>query len=234
MDATLYVIPGSHAARGGMLMLEQKGIPDRIVTLKPGLHAMGVRARGFPGRTVPGLRIDGHRVQTNRKIARYLDEQQPEPPRRRPTPSGARRRRGGRALGGRGAATDGAADRLRLRDPRPGRALRTRRHRRLGHLLSKSENGRRRIAGFAGKHAFGVSEEQDRADRAALPAALDNVDAWIGSGVLGGDPPNAADCLIAPCIALLMYILDLREEIERRPCGELAERILPEPAPVSA
>ena len=234
MDTTLYVIPGSHAARGGMLMLEQKGIPYRMVTLKPGVHALGVRARGFPGRTVPALRIDGRRVQTNRKIARHLDELQPEPPllpadpERRAAVEEAERW-GDEVLQPMARRMVFAAA---IRDP--GELYERGATGRLGHLLSKGESSRRRIAGFAGKHAFGVSEEQDRADRAALPAALDNVDAWIGSGVLGGDPPNAADCIIAPCIALLMYILDLREWIERRPCGELAERILPEPAPLSA
>ncbi|MSO40312.1 MAG: hypothetical protein EXQ70_00145 [Solirubrobacterales bacterium] len=30
--------------------------------------------------------------------------------------------------------------------------------------------------------------------------------------------------------AMLMYLVELRTEIERRPCGRLAERMLPEPS----
>ena len=42
-----------------------------------------------------------------------------------------------------------------------------------------------------------------RADLAALPGLLDQVDAYIADGVLGGDQPNAADLQIAPTIRLL-------------------------------
>ena len=37
-----------------------------------------------------------------------------------------------------------------------------------------------------------------RADLAELPARLDEIDAWIAEGVLGGDELNAADFQIAP------------------------------------
>jgi hypothetical protein len=40
-EATLYVIPGSHPARTGQLMLELKGIPYRRVNLVPGFHRVG-------------------------------------------------------------------------------------------------------------------------------------------------------------------------------------------------
>ena len=43
--------------------------------------------------------------------------------------------------------------------------------------------------------------EQARKDLAALPAQLDQVDAWIAEGVMGGAEPNAADLQIAPSIA---------------------------------
>src|SRR5919197_6664969 len=79
-EAKLYVIPGSHPCRAGMLMLEHKGIPYRPVKLGVARHGLTLRARGYPGRTVPALRIDGRRVQTNREIARCLDELRPEPP----------------------------------------------------------------------------------------------------------------------------------------------------------
>jgi glutathione S-transferase len=64
-------------------------------------------------------------------------------------------------------------------------------------------------------------------DLAALPAMLDRIDGWIADGVLGGDPPNAADLQIATSVALLMTPDDLRPAIEARPAGRLAKRIDP-------
>src|ERR1700737_1554206 len=98
---TLYVIPGSHACRSAMLMLEHKQVPYRrrdIVTL---LHPLVVRMHGFDaggqtrtagGRrtlglrlgdrlgTVPALAANGHRISTNHGIARFLEEHHPQPP----------------------------------------------------------------------------------------------------------------------------------------------------------
>src|SRR5882757_3071052 len=101
-EAKLYVIPGSHSCRAGMLMLEHKGIAYKTVSLPTGLHPIGVRLLGFPAEgpdrdlgsdsrsgmlrvtdklgTVPALKIGAERIQTNRQIARYLDTLQPEPP----------------------------------------------------------------------------------------------------------------------------------------------------------
>src|ERR687896_804936 len=97
----LYVIPGSHACRAAMLMLEHKQVPYRRVDIVTLLHPLLVRLHGFDaggqtrhagGRrtfglrlgdrlgTVPGLAADGHRISTNYGIARFLDEHHPEPP----------------------------------------------------------------------------------------------------------------------------------------------------------
>src|SRR5215212_8357375 len=95
----LYVIPGSHACRTAMLMLEHKQVPYRRVDFVTLLHPLAARLHGFdaggetrvagPGRplplrsgdrlgTVPGLACDGERISTNRGIARFLDERHPE------------------------------------------------------------------------------------------------------------------------------------------------------------
>jgi hypothetical protein len=39
--------------------------------------------------------------------------------------------------------------------------------------------------------------------------------------------------MIAPCLALLCYLRDLRPEIERRPAIRLVDRVLPELAPAT-
>src|SRR5215212_292804 len=97
----LYVIPGSHACRSGILMLEHKRVPYERVDIVTLLHPVAVRLHGFdaggetrragarrtlPIRfgdligTVPALDADGERVSTNRRIARFLDERHPERP----------------------------------------------------------------------------------------------------------------------------------------------------------
>src|ERR687884_1264489 len=96
----LYVIPGSHACRAAMLMLEHKRVPYRRVDVVTLTHPIVARLHGFdaggetrtagtrrtlPIRlgdllgTVPALAADGERVSTNRQIARFLDDRHPEP-----------------------------------------------------------------------------------------------------------------------------------------------------------
>src|SRR6266540_5247852 len=96
----LYVIPGSHACRSAMLMLEHKQVPYRRVDIVTLLHPLVARLHGFDaggqtrsaaGRrtfglrfgdrlgTVPALAANGDRISTNHRIARYLDERHPEP-----------------------------------------------------------------------------------------------------------------------------------------------------------
>src|SRR5436309_6509379 len=94
----LYVIPGSHSCRSGMLMLEHKRVPYRRIELVTLTHATLVRLHGFnadgqtraAGRkrplalrlgdslgTVPALADEDRRISTNYRIARYLDEHHP-------------------------------------------------------------------------------------------------------------------------------------------------------------
>jgi len=72
----------------------------------------------------------------------------------------------------------------------------------------------------------------DRADPdllAALPSMLDRIDAWIAEGVLGGAQLNAADFMVAPSLALILYRPDTLPLFEGRPALELVDRVLPEP-----
>ena len=73
-----------------------------------------------------------------------------------------------------------------------------------------------------------ADDETVRADVAALPGQLQRVDDWIAEGVLGGDPPNAADLQIAASLRLAMTLDDLRPAIEERPAGQMALRAIPD------
>src|SRR3954449_181468 len=110
----LYVIPGSHACRSAMLMLERKRLPYRRVDIVTLMHPVVTRLRGFDaggqtrtagGRRTPGLRLGDRlgtvpalaagreRISTNHRIARFLDPRHCDPPL---LPAGPARGAGGR------------------------------------------------------------------------------------------------------------------------------------------
>jgi glutathione S-transferase len=248
--AKLYVILGSHACRTGMLLLEHKRIPYRRVKLPTGLHPLAVRMLGFPGSpapfrrtgagpnprlarldrlgTVPALLLDGQRVQTNREIARFLDQRQPEPPLFPADPE--RRREVEEAERWGDDVFQMVARRLTLAGAMRGRdgLINNAGDGRLGPLLWRHE--RLRLAAVRSvARLFEVDEQAERELLADLPGMLDRIDAWVSAGVLNGQQLNAADYMIVASIALLTYRPDLRVEIESRPAGALADRVLPDP-----
>jgi glutathione S-transferase len=248
---TLYVISGSHACRTAMLMLEHKQLDHRLVRLPTGMHPVAVRALGFPGHkapirevegktgrslalldrlgTVPALRYGAQRVQTNRRIARFLDEVEPHAPL---FPEDAQRRLDVEAAEAWGDEVfQMFARRLGLTGSLGGLDNFCDRGNsgRLGALLSPSETVRVLAARGVTSAAFKANAQVEGQLVAELPVLLDSIDAWITGGVLGGERLNAADYMIAPSIALIAYRLDLREQIEARPAGAYVERVLPEP-----
>jgi glutathione S-transferase len=250
----LYVIPGSHACRSAMLMLEHKQVPYRRVDIVTLLHPLVARLHGFDaggqtrsagGRrtfglrfgdrlgTVPALAADGRRISTNHGIARFLDEQQPEPPlfptdpERRAAVEEAERwanetlQMSARRIVG-AAATGDPAGFSRLAGEG-----------RLGYLLYRSALARRLIVPRILRGVFRTSPRAGRALLTELDAMLDRIDAWIAAGVLGGTQPNAADFMVAPSLALILYRPDVLTRFEGRPGLDLVDRLLPEPQPVS-
>jgi glutathione S-transferase len=226
MEARLYVIPASHPSIAVELMLEAKGIPYRRVDLMPVIAKGVLRALRFPRNTVPAMTLDGRRVQGSREIARELERLRPEPPM---LPSDPARR----------AAVEEAE---RFGDEELQHAVRQvlwwgfKRDR--NPMRSYSEGARLGVpVGLAVKTggplvALGArlneaSDENARRALEALPGLLDQVDAWVESGVLNGEEPNVADFQIAPSIGLAMTLDDLRPSIEDRPAGALARRFVP-------
>ena len=247
---TLYVIPGSHACRSAMLVLEHKGVPYRRVDFVTLLHPLAARLRGFDAGgqrrvagtvrsfgvrlgdqlcTVPALAAGHERITTNHGIARFLDARHPEPPL---LPSDPEQRRAvEEAEHWANTTLQMAARRITLaaavRDP-AGMA-RAGADGRMGYLLYRPEMLRRLIIPQIGRQIFAVSGKTGAELLAELPALLDRIDAWIEAGVLGGDQPNVADFMVAPSLALMLYRPDVEPYFAGRPALELVDRLLPEP-----
>src|SRR5947207_2283085 len=248
---TLYVIPGSHACRSAMLMLEHKQVPYRRVDIVTLLHPVVVRLHGFDaggqtrtagGRrtfglrlgdrlgTVPPLAANGDRISTNHGIARFLDERHPEPPffpadpEQRAAVEEAERwanetlQMAARRVPGAWAVRDPAALGRSAGDGR------------LGYLLYKRALTRRLIVPRILRGVFAAGPAAERDLLAQLPPMLDRIDAWIAEGILGGAQLNAADFMVAPSLALILYRPDVLPMFEGRPALELVDRLLPMPA----
>jgi glutathione S-transferase len=226
MEARLYVIPASHPSIAVQLMLEHKGVAYKRTDLMPVVSKGVLRAVGFPGNTVPALKIDGDKVQGSRQIARELERLRPEPPL---FPADADKR----------AAVEEAE---RLGDEELQHPIRQLLWWGFKHdkepLRSYSDGAKLGVPiGLAVKTGGPLialsarfneaSDENARKALEVLPGLLDRVDAWVESGVLNGDQPNAADFQIAPSIGLAMTLDDLRPQIENRPASELARRFVP-------
>jgi glutathione S-transferase len=247
---TLYVIPGSHACRSAMLMLEHKRVPYRRVDFVTLLHPLMVRLHGFdaggqtrvagarrtrPLRTgdrlgtVPALACDGERISTNHAIARFLDARHPQPallpadPERRAAVEEAERwaneelQMAARRIVLAAAVRDPAAFSRSTADGR------------MGYLLYRRTLARRLLIPLIGRRVFAVGPAADPEVLAELPVLLDRIDAWVEEGVLGAAQPNAADFMVAPSLALILYRSDVMPLFEGRPALELVDRILPEP-----
>ena len=248
---TLYVIPGSHACRSAMLMLAHKRIPYRRVDILTLTHPVVVRLYGFDaggqtrsagGRrtfglrfgdrlgTVPALRANGERISTNHRIARYLDERHPEPPLFPADP--AQRAAVAEAERWANETLQMAARRIpgvgAVRDPAT--FARAAGNGRLGYLLYKRELVRRVLFPRILGRIFVAGPAREPEILAELPVILDRIDAWIADGVLGGTELNAADFMVAPSLALILYRPDVRPMFEGRPALALVDRLLPEPA----
>jgi glutathione S-transferase len=246
----LYVIPGSHACRSAMLMLEHKGVPYRRVEFVTLLHPVQGRLHGFDAGgqtrsaggkrslglrmgdrlgTVPALNADGERISTNHRIARFLDERHPEPPLLPDDPE--RRAAVEEAERWANETLQMAARRIpaaaAIRDPEEfGRVTGDGR---LGHLLYRNERARRVIVPRILGGIFAAGRRHESEILAELPAMLDRIDAWIADGVLNGPDLNVADFMVAPSLALILYRDDVRPLFEGRPSLELVDRLLPEP-----
>ena len=225
MPATLYVVHGSHPCAAVRRALDLKGIAYRTVEYPPTLQVPLQRLR-FGGRTVPGfVTADGEKLLGSTAILRRLDEIAPEPP----MFAGARvadaeawgesvlqplARRvlwRGFALNHRAMHGYQAGSRL---PPLPRPVVLA-----LAPIITRLEARMNQ-----------VSDAAVRADLRALPGHLDHADALIADGVIGGDPPNAADLQVASSLRLIMTVGDVGSLFVSRPCADLAHLLFPDQA----
>ena len=223
-EAKLYGIRGSAPAFAPELMLHHKGIPYRRVNLVPGRHQKTLPAKGFPGRTVPALTIDGRRSQTNRSIARTLDELVDDAPLFPSNPEERvaveRAERFGDEI------FQQAVRRMVIwslvRDPKSVRA-----HPAIGRLPIRGPAWMRRRLTAPTFRQYRVSDETVAEDFRALPGMLDLLDRFAADGVLDGPRLNAADFQIAPLVAAIMGVADAAADVGARPIAGLAARVMP-------
>ena len=209
-------------------MLEYKGIPYERRDLLPVASRVLVRRLGFKGNRVPALKIDGRRVQGSHDVARELEAVKPDPPLFPADPQ----------------ARDAVEQAEAWSDPfqQVPRGI-------IFWALKKEPDAQRSFLEDAhlgipvpvgvliktsGPIIYGSRRMNDSYDPTVrellsqIPEALDRIDGWIASGVIGGAQPNVADFEIAPTVRLLMTFDDLRPAIESRPAGQHAMRFLPE------
>ena len=235
----LYVIPGSHACRSAMLMLDHKRVPYRRVEFVTLMHPVTARLRGFDAGgqtrtaggkrplglrmgdrmgTVPGLAAGKERISTNYAIARFLDERHPDPPLFPPDP--ARRAAVEEAERWANGPLQMAARRIPgaaiARDPVTFGRSTGRRAARASALQARAdaaaahpEDHRRRL-----RHQ---RQSGARPGRRARPPCSTGSTRGSRDGVLGGEELNAADFMVAPSLALILYRPDVMADVRGPP-----------------
>jgi glutathione S-transferase len=225
MSIKLYVLPGSHPCAAVEEAMRRKAISfDRVDLLPMVQVAAGPLLYG--GRTVPGIRINGERLVGSRTIMRRLDELSPEPPLLPSEPEARARVLEAERWG------DDVFQSI------PRRILDAGFLRNSGTMESYASDAKlplprgmlRPMLPLTAKMMARLNHADDpsvRADFAALPSQLEQIDAWIAEGLLGGEQPNAADLQIGSTIRLLQTIGDVRPVLAGHRATELTRYFPP-------
>jgi glutathione S-transferase len=221
-----YGFQGSNSVYTGRLMLEHKGIDYKPVMLIPGAHAFIMLGLGFDTMGAPALKIGDRRISGTRAISRALDELEPERPL---FPADPARRKAVEEAERWGEDLQNAARRIFYCAGRRDRSAFT--------SIMTADRGlaarvairmSARIIIRLASSAHRATDDAGREDLEFLPERLDQIDAWIAEGVLGGEVLNAADYQIAVNVAVLMLSDDLRPFVEGRPAAQYARRVAPD------
>ncbi|HEV3002541.1 MAG TPA: glutathione S-transferase family protein [Solirubrobacteraceae bacterium] len=231
MPARLYSLALSHPALCARCMLEHKGIEHRVVNLVPGTQVV-LRAMGFPGYTVPALVLEnGRRLQRTRVISRALDELVPDPPLFPRDPEARRRVEDAERWGD--EVLQGVPRRIFQWSASHDYSIR----RWLAVDVSRAPAGALlalpSLQAKAFARASGANDPTVRADLAALPSHLAEVERLRGEGVIGGDERNAADFQIASSLRNIANFEDLAPYVEDHPAIRWAATVVPPlPGPI--
>ena len=224
MPARLYVVHGSPPCFTVARALELKAVAHATIELPPPTHALVMRAL-FGRRTVPAIRFeDGEKVTGSRAILRRLDERVPDPP-LVPSEPAARQR----VLEAEGWGDEVLQDSARrilwptlLANPAAAASFSEGAKLELPTVLVRAAMP---VVARIEQRMNATDDDVRAADLQALPGWLDRIDEWLADGTLGGEQPNAADLQIAPSLAVLMRIEDVRVVVGQRPCGHWAEQL---------
>ncbi len=222
----LYALPASHPCAAVEVALELKGIAyDRVDLLPMSQLVLGPVRYG--GSTVPGMRIGSERLVGSRAIMRRLDELVPAPALLPAPGDPARERVLEIERWGDQVFQDVARrviDAAFIREPRAMESYAA------GAKLPLPAAWMRpampltaRLMAIRNK----ASDDATRTDIAALPGQLAEVDGWISEGLLGGEPPNAADLQVGSTIRLLRSIGDVRAIVDEHAAARLARYFPP-------
>jgi glutathione S-transferase len=223
MTARLYLVHGSHPCDTVAKAFELKGLSLKRVEIPISMQPAVMKVL-FGGLTVPGVRFDdGEKVQGSRAILRALEARVVEPP-LYDGPAGAE------AI----AEAERWGDEVLQSVPRRLLWMAFGVHPRAMHGFQDGQRSPKlpmpvllvaaKLVLPIERRLNAVDDAAVRADLAALPALLDQVDAYIADGVLDGERPNAADLQIAPSLRLLHALDDVRPLIAGRPAEAFAFR----------
>ena len=213
----LHVVPFSHPCLAVSGAFDRLGLEYETVELVTGKHADEVeRVYGEGRRTVPGLLVDDEPVHGTVAIFARIDELRPDG----------------------GLYPDAVAD--AVRDAEAGLAeelQQTARVLSFGALHFRPES----MGTFAGLgqldpdgvdfairsvraswRYLGITAELVHATLQELPKQLDEVDALVAAGAVGGEEPTAADFQLGSTLHLLDQIGDVRPLLADRPAGAIA------------
>ncbi|HEX4108755.1 MAG TPA: glutathione S-transferase family protein [Solirubrobacteraceae bacterium] len=234
MPIRLYTIPLSHPSLAARGMLERKGLDFEVVELLGGAHPAQLFAIGFRKPTVPAMKLaDGERVQGSLAIAHALERVAPEPSL---YPADPELRRAAEAAEKWGEG---------VLQPVPRRLIRWG----LGHHLRQRQWFAREATPLPAAPLVGAlltpvvpifvrqakaTDEAVRADLAALPGLLDEVDRLLGEGVIGGESLGAADYQIGSSLRMLSAFEDLGRMFAGRPADAFARRVVAQDPAVPA
>lgn len=224
----LYVFQGSHPCEAVLAAAQGKGVEYRRVELPPVLHRAAMHLLRFPAGTVPGMRIGGQRIQGTTAIFHALDALAPGAPLLYPADPHRRARVNAAEAWAAGNLQDSGRRLIWGHLRRSPEALRLWAERTPDPLQRWFKRRLSRPAAWVASTANGATPEAIRRDLRRLPLVLDQVDALISDGVIGGDEPNAADFQVLSTVGLWMVLADLRPAILPRPCGQASARLFPD------